>query len=122
MSEQLLEILKSINQNLEDIKKEKDLPKLIYAKEIAEKYRVNVNTAIKFCKRYGTKFGGYCIESDKFKEILQTAGTNIFNQKEGEKDETKDSNVRSRNGICIYVGRITSFSRTFSRNSSSIDF
>ena len=79
MPDQVLEVSKNINQNLEDIKKEKDLPKLIYAKEIAEKYRVNVNTAIKFCKRYGTKFGGYCIESDKFKEILQTAGTNIFN-------------------------------------------
>ena len=29
MPEQLLELLQNINQNLEDIKKEKDLPKLI---------------------------------------------------------------------------------------------
>ena len=78
MPEQLLEILKSINQNLEDIKKESNLPRLIYAKEIAEKYKVNLNTAIEFCKRYGTKFGGYCIESDKFKEVLQTQGIEIL--------------------------------------------
>lgn len=78
MSEQLLEILKSINQNLEDIKKEGDLPRLVYAKEITEKYKVNLNTAIEFCKRYGTKFGGYCIESDKFKEVLQTKGIEIL--------------------------------------------
>lgn len=78
MSEQLLEILKSINQNLEDIKKEGNLPRLIYAKEIAEKYKVNLNTAIEFCKRYGTKFGGYCIENDKFKEVLQTKGIEIL--------------------------------------------
>ncbi len=78
MPEQLLEILKSINQNLEDIKKEGNLPRLIYAKEIAEKYKVNLNTAIEFCKRYGTKFGGYCIENDKFKEVLQTKGIEIL--------------------------------------------
>ena len=78
MPEQLLEILKSINQNLEDIKKEDNLPKLIYAKEIAEKYKVNLNTATQFCKRYGTNFGGYCIENDKFKEVLQTRGIEIL--------------------------------------------
>ena len=78
MLEQLLEILKSINQNLEDIKKEDNLPKIIYAKEIAEKYRVNLNTATQFCKKYGTNFGGYCIESDKFKEVLQTQGIEIL--------------------------------------------
>ncbi len=78
MPDQVLEILKNINQNLEDIKNEKNLPKLVYAKEIAETYRVNLNSATKFCKKYGTNFGGYCIEKDKFKEILQTAGTNIF--------------------------------------------
>lgn len=78
MPEQLLEILKSINQNLEDIKKEGNLPRLIYAKEIAEKYRVNLNTATQFCKKYGTNFGGYCIENDKFKEVLQTKGVGIL--------------------------------------------
>ena len=78
MPEQLLEILKSINQKLEDIKKEDNLPKLIYAKEIAEKYKVNLNTATQFCKRYGTNFGGYCIENDKFKEVLQTRGIEIL--------------------------------------------
>lgn len=78
MPDQVLEVLKNINQNLEDIKKEGNLPRLIYAKEIAEKYKVNLNTAIEFCKRYGTKFGGYCIENDKFKEVLQTKGIEIL--------------------------------------------
>lgn len=78
MPEQLLEILQNINQNLEDIKKEKDLPKLIYAKEIAETYNVNRNKAIDFCKRYGTNFGGYCIENEKFKQILQNGGIDLF--------------------------------------------
>lgn len=78
MQEEILNLLKSINQNLEDLKDEKELPKLIYPKEIAEKYPVNKNKATEFCKKYGTKFGGYCIERDKFKEILQTKGTKIF--------------------------------------------
>lgn len=75
-----IELLKSINQNLEAIKNEKMLPKLIYAKEIAENYHVNINTATTFCKKYGTKFGGYCIEADKFKEILQTKGIEILKE------------------------------------------
>ena len=79
MPNELIDILKSINQNLEDLKKKENLPKLIYAKDIADNYQVNRNKATEFCKKYGTNFGGYCIENDKFKEILQTAGTNIFN-------------------------------------------
>lgn len=79
MSEEILEILKIINHNLEELKKKDSLPKLIYAKEIADNYQVNRNTAIEFCKKYGTKFGGYCIEADKFKEILQNEGLKIFN-------------------------------------------
>lgn len=77
--EELLKLLKEINQNIEDLKKKDNLPKLIYAKEIAENYQVNLNKATNFCKRYGTNFGGYCIEVDKFKEILQTKGKEIFN-------------------------------------------
>lgn len=50
MSEEVIEILKNINQNLEDIKKQDNMPKLIYAKEIAEKYNVNKNKATNFCK------------------------------------------------------------------------
>ena len=114
MPDQVLEILKNINQNLEDIKKEEKLPKLTYAKEIAEKYRVNLNTATQFCKKYGTNFGGYCIENDKFKEILQTAGTNIFNQKEGERSETKNNNIYDRNNVYVHVRSITSWSSIFS--------
>lgn len=69
------------NELLETIlnTKQNNLPKLLYAKEIAENYRVNVNTATQFCKKYGTNFGGYCIELEKFKEILQTKGMQIFN-------------------------------------------
>lgn len=78
LDEQIVNLLKTINENLEDLKKKENLPKLIYAKEIAEKYQVNRNKAIDFCKRYGTNFGGYCIEVDKFKEILQTKGKEIF--------------------------------------------
>lgn len=76
--EEVITLLREINNSLEDIKQKDDLPKLIYAKEIAEKYKVNLNKATEFCKRYGTNFGGYCIEVNKFKEILQTKGTEIF--------------------------------------------
>lgn len=67
----LLETILSTKQN--DI-----FPRLVYAKEIAQNFPVNLNKATKFCKKYGTNFGGYCIESEKFKEILQTKGIKIF--------------------------------------------
>lgn len=79
MSEEVIELLKNINNNLEDLKKKENLPKLLYVKDIATNYRVNPNKATELCKKYGTKFGGYCIEVDKFKEILQTKGMEIFN-------------------------------------------
>lgn len=78
MEEKIIDLLKSINSNLEDLKKKENLPKLIYAKDIADNYQVNRNKATDFCKKYGTNFGGYCIEIDKFKEILQTKGIEIF--------------------------------------------
>lgn len=80
MEEQILREQQRTNELLETIlnTKQNNLPKLLYAKEIAENYRVNVNTATQFCKKYGTNFGGYCIELEKFKEILQTKGTEIF--------------------------------------------
>lgn len=78
MPEEVIELLKNINKNLEDIKKKQNMPQLIYVKDIVQNYRVNKNTATDFCKKYGTKFGGYCIEIDKFKEILQTKGIEIF--------------------------------------------
>lgn len=79
--EELLREQRKTNELLETIlnTKQNNLPKLLYAKEIAENYRVNVNTATQFCKKYGTNFGGYCIELEKFKEILQTKGMQIFN-------------------------------------------
>lgn len=76
--EETIELLKSINKNLEDIKKKESLPQLIYAKDIAENYQVNRNKATQFCKKYGTNFGGYCIEVSRFKEILQNEGLKIF--------------------------------------------
>lgn len=81
MEEQILREQQRTNELLETIlnTKQNNLPKLLYAKEIAENYRVNVNTATQFCKKYGTNFGGYCIELEKFKEILQTKGIQIFN-------------------------------------------
>ena len=81
MPEEVMELLKSINNNLEALKKESNLPKLIYAKEIAQNYQVNLNKATDFCKKYGTNFGGYCIEIYKFKEILQTKGMEIFSER-----------------------------------------
>jgi len=81
MEERLLQEQKKTNELLEQIlnTRQDNLPKLIYAKKIAQNYRVNLNKATEFCKKYGTNFGGYCIEVDKFKEILQTKGTEILN-------------------------------------------
>lgn len=78
MQDEILMILQSINENLEELNKKGNLPKLVYAKEIAENYQVNLNKATDFCKKYGTNFGGYCIEADKFKEVLQTKGIEIL--------------------------------------------
>ena len=52
MPEEVIQLLRTINNNLEAIKKEDNLPKLIYAKEIAKNYQVNLNKATEFCKRY----------------------------------------------------------------------
>ncbi len=78
MSEKVMDLLENINNNLEAIKEKKTFPRLIYAKEIVANYPVNLNKATAFCKRYGTNFGGYCIEADRFKEILQTKGLEVF--------------------------------------------
>lgn len=78
MVDEVVNLLNEINLKLEVIEKKKNMPHLIYAKEIAQNYSVNLNKATEFCKRYGTNFGGYCIEEDKFKEILQTKGQEIF--------------------------------------------
>lgn len=78
MPEEIVELLKNINKNLENLNQKQNLPKLIYARQIAETYQVNVNKATNFCKKFGTNFGGYCIEQDKFKEILQTQGPDVL--------------------------------------------
>ena len=72
MLEEVIDILKEINSNLEEIKKKESLPRVIKAKEISETYKVGLNAATEFCKKYGTKIGGYGIEQDKFKELLQS--------------------------------------------------
>jgi hypothetical protein len=78
LQDEIINLLKNINKNLEDLKKKENLPKLIYAKDIAENYQVNRNKATDFCKKYGTNFGGYCIEAERFKEVLQKEGIEIF--------------------------------------------
>lgn len=79
MAEEIIEVLKNINNNLEELKKKENLPRLLYVKDIVANYKVNANKATELCKKYGTKFGGYCIEVDKFKDILQTKGLEILN-------------------------------------------
>ena len=54
------------------------LPKLLYAKQIAENYSVNLNKATEFCQRYGINFGEWCIETTKFQEILHNSNGNLF--------------------------------------------
>ena len=78
MPEEVISLLKQINENLEYLKKKENIPKLLYVKDIASNYRVNSNKATELCKKYGTNFGGYCIEAERFKEILQTKGNQIF--------------------------------------------
>lgn len=55
-----------------------NLPKLLYAKDIAENYSINLNKATEFCQKYGINFGGWCIESAKFQEILHNSSGNLF--------------------------------------------
>lgn len=54
------------------------LPQLLYAKQISENYSVNLNKATEFCQRYGINFGGWCIETTKFQEILHNSNGNLF--------------------------------------------
>ena len=55
-----------------------NLPKLLYAKDIAENYSINLNKATEFCQKYGINFGGWCIETMKFQEILHNGNGNLF--------------------------------------------
>ncbi|MBQ8234888.1 MAG: hypothetical protein IJZ36_04850 [Bacilli bacterium] len=73
------EILIEIRDLLKQIcTKQNQLPKLLYAKEIANNYSINLNKATEFCQRYGINFGGWCIECTKFQEILQNSNGNLF--------------------------------------------
>lgn len=73
------ELLIEIRDLLKEICTNKNqLPKLLYAKQIEENYSVNLNKATEFCQKYGINFGGWCIESRKFQEILHNSNGNLF--------------------------------------------
>ena len=73
------EILIEIKELLKEFcSTQNQLPKLLYAKDIAKNYSINLNKATAFCKKYGINFGGWCIESAKFQEILQNSNGNLF--------------------------------------------
>ncbi len=76
MTDELLieirDLLKEINTN------QNQLPKLLYSKHIAENYSINLNKATEFCQKYGINFGGWCIETTKFQEILHNSNGNLF--------------------------------------------
>ena len=74
------EILKDISNKLDMFLTQKTMPRLLYAKEIADNYKVNVSKATKLCKEYGTNFGGWCIEEQKFKELLQNEGKRLIDR------------------------------------------
>lgn len=69
---EIRDLLKEFNTN------QNQLPKLLYAKQIAESYSINLNKATEFCQRYGINFGGWCIESMKFQEVLRNSKGNLF--------------------------------------------
>lgn len=73
------ELLKEIRDLLKEIITNKNnLPKLLYSKQIAENYSINLNKATEFCQRYGINFGGWCIETTKFQKILHNSNGNLF--------------------------------------------
>lgn len=72
------QILRGISDKLDILLNKNTVPKLLYAKDIATNYKVNVSKATRLCKEYGTNFGGWCIEVEKFKEILQNEGKQLF--------------------------------------------
>ena len=54
------------------------LPQLVYAREIEENYKINLNKADELCKKYGTNIGGLCIEKTKLQEVFHNADLNFF--------------------------------------------
>ena len=76
MTEEILIEIRDLLKQL--VQKQTDLPKLVYPKEITKKYPINLNKATELCKKYGTNFGGYCIETTKFQELLHNADINLF--------------------------------------------
>jgi len=76
--EEILKELQKINNNLEEMKQKDKNPVLLHTKDISEKYHVNRNRATELCKRYGTNFGGWCIEAGKLEEIFKNANRNFL--------------------------------------------
>ena len=62
----------------ESITNQNQLPQLLYAKHIAKNYSINLNKATEFCQRYGINFGGWCIETTKFYDILHNSNGKLF--------------------------------------------
>ncbi len=74
------EILIEIRDLLKEFcSKNNQLPELLYAREIKDNYPIGLNKATEFCQKYGTNFGGWCIERTKFQELLHNAKGNLFN-------------------------------------------
>lgn len=73
--ELLIEIRDLLKQLIEN---QTALPRMVYAKEIEENYKINLNKANEFCFKYGTKFGGYCIENTKLQEVLHNADLSLL--------------------------------------------
>lgn len=76
--EEVLEELKKISTRLDEIADNQKIPKLLKTKDIVEHYHVTRNKATELCKRYGTKFGGWCIEASKLEEVFKNAGQNFL--------------------------------------------
>lgn len=76
MTDELLIEIRDLLKQI--ITNQNQLPKVLYARHIAENYSINLNKATEFCQRYGIHFGGWCIETTKFQEILHNSNGNLF--------------------------------------------
>lgn len=70
--EEILEKLNEMQDTINRLERKEARPVILHAKEISETYHISLNNATDLCKKYGCKIGRWGIESDKFKELLQT--------------------------------------------------
>lgn len=73
--ELLIEIRDLLKQLIEN---QTALPRMVYAKEIEENYKINLNKADELCKKYGTNIGGLCIEKTKLQEVFHNADLSLL--------------------------------------------